>query len=83
MSLASALFLLSACVHEHLMSLKFSNVFILMPICTVHLLHSLYIQHLTVKSGEWGLIVFSTRGPITLSVRPWSLLSKSDIIGIA
>jgi len=52
-----ALLLLSACVHEHLHELEVSNLFIhintyiyikikplVMPICTVHLLHSLYIR---------------------------------------
>jgi len=40
-----------------------------MPICTDPLLHSPYMRHLTVKSGEGGHCIFC-RGPITLSVRP-------------
>jgi len=46
-----------------------------MSICTVHLLHSLYIRHLT-KEREGGPIVYSARGPITLSVRPCYILGK-------
>jgi len=38
-----------------------------MPICTVHLLHSPYMRHLTVKSGKGAHCIFCSRAYNTLS----------------